>query len=188
MKKILPSPIVVAALILVVGCGGNSSNSSDSTTAQNSETVASEAPKVEGVSIEGTAEKYREIVTPTNCALTRYSEAESNYSIGNAQIDLSGIDELTGLFGEIASARQVAVEELVRGEWPDSVKSDIEQMAIFWAGVQRAEVTVSQATDMGTWNESISQWKSKLTSSDSGLSKIIRIKLSLPEFSPSECS
>jgi hypothetical protein len=188
MKKVFSSSIVVAALLLVAGCGGNSANSADSTVAQTPETVTSEAPKTEGVSIESAAERYREIVTPTNCAITRYSEAESTYSIGNAQIDLSGIDELTGLFGDIASARQLAVEELVRGEWPDSVKSEIEQMAIFWAGVQRAEVSVSQATDLGTWNESITQWKGKLTSSDSGLSKVIRIKLSLPEFSPSECS
>ncbi|CAB4633029.1 MAG: hypothetical protein F2612_02345 [Actinobacteria bacterium] len=188
MKKILTSSIFVTALLLVAGCGGSSTSSSDSTAAVNSETMTSEAPDSPGISMEEAGQRYVEIVTPTNCALTRYSETENSYSIGNAQIDLSGIDELTGLVGEVASARQQAVEDLVRGEWPETVKSDIEQMAIFWAGVQRAEVTVSQSTDTGTWNDSIAQWKSKVASSDSGLSKIIRIKLSLPEFSPSECS
>lgn len=188
MKRLFPSSIVVAALLLVAGCGGNSSSSPNSTAASNSETMTSEAPVAEGISVEAAAEKYREIVTPTNCAITRYSAAESSYSIGNAQIDLSGLDELTGLVGEIAAARQQAVEELVRGEWPESVKSDIEQMAVFWAGVQRTEVAVSGATDLGSWNDSVAQWKNKAASSDSGLSKIIRIKLSLPDFSASECS
>jgi hypothetical protein len=188
MKKLLPSSIFVAALFLVAGCGGSGTSSSDSTAAVNSETITSEVPESPGISIEEAGRNYVAAVTPTNCAMTRTGEVESSYSMGNAQIDSAGLEELTGLFGEIAAARQTAVESLVRAEWPASVKDDIEQMAIFWAGLQRSEVAVSAATDIGTWNEAITQWKDKGSTSDSGLSKVIRIKLSLPEFSPSECS
>jgi hypothetical protein len=188
MKKFLSSSIVTAAVLMLAGCGGNSAATDESTVAKNIESVTSDAPKETGISIEEAGKNYVEAVTPTNCAITRYGEAEKKYSIGNAQIDSSGLEELTGLFGEIATARQTAVEELVRGDWPVSVKSDIEQMAVFWAGLQRSEVGVSGATDIGTWNDALNQWKNKAGSSDSGLSKIIRIKLSLPEFSSSECS
>ncbi len=188
MKKLLPSSIVLAALLLVAGCGGSSPSSSDSTASKNSETLTSEAPQESGISIEQAARNYVAAVTPTNCAMTRTGEVERSYSMGNAQIDSAGIEELTGLFGEIAAARQTAVESLVRADWPASVRDDIEKMAIFWAGLQRSEVAVSAATDIGTWNEAITQWKAKGSTSDSGLSKVIRIKLSLPEFSPSECS
>lgn len=188
MRKFLSSSVVTASLLILASCGGNNAASTETSVADAPESVASDAPKASGLSIEEAGRKYVDAVTPTNCAMFRAGEAEKNYSLGNAQIDISGLEELTGLFGEIASARQTAVEKLVRGDWPETVKSDIQQMAIFWAGLQRSEVGVSEATDIGTWNEAIAQWKDKGSTSDSGLSKVIRIKLSLPEFSSSECS
>jgi len=178
-QKLLAIAVTCVAL---VSCGGTSDSAS---TVESSSPVDTNVST--GMSMDDAASKYAAIVRPTNCALMDYSAVESKYDLGNGEVDLVGIDELTTNVGRVASARQKAVEELVGNDWPEEVGDDIEALALFWAGLQRKESAVSKATDLGTWNQSVAEWRGATQSSDSGRSKIIRIKLGLDDFSPSEC-
>jgi hypothetical protein len=175
--------LVLLASILFLSCGGSSD--SQDVAEVDSTAVANES---NGMTMVEAAVLYPQIVHATNCAMTEYSKIESKYNLGNSQLDLAGLSELTSAFGRIAAERQKAVEDLVEQDWPNEIFSDIEALALYWAGVQRREVTLSKATDQGTWNEYLALWIDAVQSSDAGRSKIIRIKLGIKEFSSSECN
>lgn len=131
--------------------------------------------------------EYLRIVRPTNCALVAYSDVESTYSLGNDTVDLAGLSELTGAMSAVARERDEAIRKMIGTEWPTAVSEDISSLALFWSALQRAELTVSSATDLGTWNSAITGYKSLVNSEEGGRSKVIRIKLGLPDFDPGEC-
>lgn len=192
-KKVLRIALV-SCVIALASCGNSSDTKEPATTLSDSQTVVpadqTTIPALGGsdsVTIEAAAKQYSSIVRKTNCVLLDYLELEKRYSLGNGQVDDSGLPDLTNAALKIATQRDIAVRALISKNWPEQVKSDVEALALFWASLQRAETTMSQSTDVGSWNSSVQMYISKATSSESGLSKIIRIKLDLPDFSSSEC-
>ena len=193
-RKILKFAMV-SCLIALGACGGSSDANNPSTTL--SEVMPSvtidQASKTtltgtDSISIDAAAQQYSSIVVKTNCAPMNYLAVEKKYSLGNGQVDLTnGLSDLTDAVLSTATQRDEAVRALISNEWPQKVQQDIEALALFWASLQRAEKGLSESTDLGTWNSNIQVYLSKSSSSESGLSKIIRIKLNLPDFSSSEC-
>lgn len=171
--------------LLLSSCGGSTSeNTADTIRAVDTSAVN----KDEGEpSLDVAARQYSEIVRPTNCALMEYTSLEEKYRMEDGQVDLSGIEELTAAVGRVSSTRQIAVENLVKTDWPTEVAQDMEALALFWTTLQRAERDVSAATDQGSWNSAVNNWVSTSKGTESGRSKIIRIKLGLGDFQASEC-
>ena len=194
-RKIVLRIALVSCVIALVSCGNSSDTKEPTATLSDSQTVVTAdqttVPELGGsdsVTVAAAAKQYSSIVRKTNCALLDYLELEKKYSLGNGQVDLdSGLSDLTNAALKTATQRDIAVRALISKNWPEQVKSDLEALALFWASLQRAEITMSQSTDVGSWNSSVQMYISKATSSESGLSKIIRIKLDLPDFGSSEC-
>lgn len=182
-RKALSAVVVTASL---VGCGGGLSVPADTVVPDAPSSTASEAGGEE-VDLTTAGFEYLRIVRPTNCALMAYSDVESTYSLGNDTVDLAGLAELTGAMSAVARERDEAIRKMIGAEWPTVVSEDISSLALFWSALQRAELTVSSATDLGTWNSAITGYKSLVNSEEGGRSKVIRIKLGLPDFDPSEC-
>ncbi len=175
------------SLIVPLNACTSSTGTPDTTSISSTSKPSTTVVQTDTVSIEEAATRYSEIVRATNCALYEYRDVESRFSLGNAQIDLTGLASLTGAMAKVADARDIAVSALLKETWPQNVQSNIESLELFWASLQRSEVAVSQATDQGTWNSAINLYLNQTSTPEGGLSKIIRMKLMLPDFSESEC-
>jgi len=186
---------IISCLISLGACGG-SSNANESTTSLNATSPTTTIAQVTdttlngnvGITVEAAAQQYSSIVRKTNCAIMSYQDLEKQYSLGNGQVDLeNGLPDLTSAMLKTATERDLAVRALVSKDWPQKVQSDVAALALFWASAQRAEKAVSESTDVGSWNSSLKLYLSLLSSPNGGLSKIVRIKLNLPDFNISEC-
>lgn len=186
---------IISCLISLGACGG-SSNANESATSlvvTSSTTTIAQVTDTTlngnvAITVEAAAQQYSSIVRKTNCAMMRYQGLEKQYSVGNGQVDLeSGLLDLTSAMKKTATERNFAVRALVSKDWPQKVQSEVASLALFWASAQRAEMAVSKSTDVGSWDNSLKLYLSLLSSPDAGLSKIIRIKLNLPDFDISEC-
>lgn len=173
--------------LLLMSCGGSSVDSTADTSSTPDTSVISTIEEESKPTLDVAARQYAGIVRPTNCALIEYASLEESYRMEDGQVDLAGIDELTAAAGRISSARQIAVENLVKSDWPTDVSEDMEALALFWTTLQRAERDVSMATDLQSWNSAVNNWVSTSKGTESGRSKIIRIKLGLGDFTASEC-
>ena len=194
-RKAILKFAIISCLISLGACGG-SSNANESATSLVANSPTTTIAQVIGttlngnvsITVEAAALQYSSIVRKTNCAIMRYQGLEKQYSLGNGQVDLeSGLSDLTSAMMKTATERDLAVRALVSKDWPQKVQSDVAALALFWASAQRAEKAVSESTDVGSWNNSLKLYLSLLSSPDAGLSKIIRIKLDLPDFDISEC-
>ena len=184
------TPFAFIAFLLVSSCSSTPSSQGQTglTSPETKATLATTSASLpEQEELTNAAKLYAKIVTPVNCSIDAYRAIEQRYSLGNNQVDMSGLPEFVASFAERASLRQTAIEQLVRATWPERVRGDLDSLALFWAGVQKSEVAVSKSTDIGSWNASASTYSQLLAAPDAGVSKIIRIKLDLPEFSATDC-
>ena len=193
-KQKLGPPLIFCCLITLLSCGGTS-NTSPSVNAPSS-VLKSTSGEYESsteigagnlISQEEAGVQYSQIVRPFGCALADWMNLQKQFYIGNAQVDGSKLPEMKSAVSKVATLRNSTVEELVTSNWPESVRADIENVSLFWASVAKVEKVLSESMDISSWNKNIQSYRTFASSSENGLSKIIRIKLGLPEFSPSEC-
>jgi len=192
-KKMIFQLWIICCLLPIAACN-NTSNTQESTSSQASvlpsspdeQVTSSTTGATDSISIEEAAKQYSLIVRPFGCAWLKWIALEEKYA-SNGQFSSDNLPEFKDAAAETANLRNIAVEKLILSRWPQTVQSDIQAVALFWAAVQKVEKALSESTDARTWNMGKEVYRSKASSSETGLSKIIRIKLSLPEFSSSEC-
>ena len=184
---------IVCCLMPLVACN-NTSNTQDSTsslvsvpTSPSGEQVTSSTIGTnDSISVEEAAQQYSVIVRPFGCAWLEWGALEEKHG-NNGKFNSDLLPEFKDAAAKTANLRNIAVEKLIMSQWPQTVQSDIQAVALFWASVQKIEKALSESTDAGTWDMRVEIYRSKTSSSETGLSKIIRIKLGLPEFNSSEC-
>ncbi len=186
--------MIVSCVLFLGACGAPSNKDAPTVVTEISPVTNSgppdSLPGADGTeNIERAAALYSSIVYETNCAMGEYRSVEEKYSLGEGKIDISGdgLSKVTAAMLKIAQLRQSAIKAMIKSDWPVTVQSDIEALALFWASSQRSEIDLSESVDGGSWNKGVEIYRSKVSSSESGLSKIIRIKLGLPDFKFTEC-
>ena len=192
-KKMIFQLWIICCLMPLVACN-NTSNTQQSTSSlvsvlpsPSDEQVTTSTIGANGsISIEEAAQQYSVIVRPFGCAMLEWGALEEKYG-SNGQVNSDLLPEFKDAAAKTANLRNIAVEKLIVSQWPQTVQSDIQAVALFWASVQRIERAASESPDVGMWNKNIRPYWEMKASSENGLSKIIRIKLGLPEFGSSEC-
>jgi hypothetical protein len=190
---------LVVTLIVFTGCGGTSRSSLDSLSPPNSDAVTSGTGQE--ISVPEAAQNFVNAVTPAECQAYHYTVlADRSWgSIDNPQHhSYISLEELTESMRRISQSRQSSITQLTSLNWPQSIRKSIERFTSYWESLANAEQVAGNVKvlgsseedrdNLGTWRGAIRKRVELIKSPEALLSKSIRDKLSLPAFSPSECS
>lgn len=176
----------VALGLFVAACGGGgdiATEGVDQVSSTSQQIVVTEAPTTTADLRQAAADRYVEIVTPSNCALALYdlsaSEAEERFRASSFASDQEAFEywrvNVLSNADSLADAYLKMVSELGIYEWPEEVQESVDELITQM--LSEAAVYSSYA-NLGTWQALIDwEWPPAPTTNPAG---VIRAKLGLP--------
>jgi len=180
----MASTVIASGCTINLGGAGSDTERVESNESLSQDPSASDE-KVQAVGGVGTGETYLEIVNEVNCLAEEVLELERANSLGDGSVDPAMLPDAKRLFARLAVARENAIRGLIETTWPEDVANEIDLIARDWSKVARTEVLLSEAPDLGAYNQLVASYGSFTSTGNPGY---VRIQLGVgPATETNDC-